>query len=358
VPLTRRRPVRRRPLRVTAALLLLAAGPLTGCTARPAADGLPPGQPAPVALLMPPGPARDAALMAVDEINDAGGALGRPVRVVDGPAAGVVAAFGCGTEAVGAVRFCPGDAASDDTFSTGSAPNQRVVPALEYLVSQGRTAVHLALGDDPFSRTAGAIVRAYAAATGAVSVVGEGPPTRAGSRTAVLSTLDAPATARFLDAYARAGLTPDRVPVLSLTLSEADLPAVPGMAGHLLAGSYFRSLPGRANAEFAAGFRWRYRTAPSEPVESAYLAVYVWRAMVAKAGSFRTDKILSNDGMVIDAPEGRVSVDLPRRHLYRSVRVGRVDAVGDIRILWEAGAPVRADPELLAYPWARSLTAR
>jgi urea transport system substrate-binding protein len=263
-----------------------------------------------------------------------------------------------------AVRFCPGDTTTSDgfdTFYSGSAPNQRVVPALRYLVSSGRTALHLALGDDPFSRAAGAIVRAYAA-TGAVSVVSEGPPIRAGRATSVLSTLDAAATARFLEAYARAGLTPRRLPVLSLSLTEADLPAVPRMTGHLLAGSYFRDLPGRANADFVAGFRRGYGTATSEPMESAYVAVYVWRAMVAKAGSFRAEEILSRDGLVIDAPEGRVAVDAPRRRLYRSLRIARVGPIGDgqrsgagglVRIVWEAGAPVRPDPDLVAYPWAR-----
>jgi hypothetical protein len=33
--------------------------------------------------------------------------------------------------------------------------------------------------------------------------------------------------------------------------------------------------------------------------------------------------------------------------------VGRIDADGQVRAVWEAGAPVRADPDLLAYPWAQ-----
>jgi urea transport system substrate-binding protein len=351
--------IHRRLASVAAAvLLLLATGPLAGCSPRSGADDLPPGDTVPVALLMPPGPARDATRLAIDEINAAGGALGRPIRPVDGPAPGVVAAFGCAGDAPRAVRFCPGDFwpgdAAPDVFFSGSAPNQRVVPALAYLVSQGRTRLHLALGDDPLSRATAAIVRAYAT-TGAVSVVGQGAPAGGGRATAILSTLDAAATARFLDAYARAGLTPGRVPVLSLALSEADVPAIPRLAGHLLAGSYFRSLPGRANASFMAGFRLGYGSATSEPVESAYLAVYVWRALVAKAGSFRADEILRRDGLVIDAPEGRVAVDAPRRGLYRSVRVGRVGPTDDrVRIVWDAGAPVRPDPDLLGYPWARS----
>jgi urea transport system substrate-binding protein len=345
---------------VPLAIGALAAGALAACGPEPAAGDRPAGDPVPVALLLPPGPVRDATRMAIDEINASGGVLDRPVRPVDGPGPGVVAAFGCEPGAVDAVRFCPGDGTAADTFYAGSAPNQRVVPALEYLVSSGRTALHLALGDDPFSRAAAAIVRAYAA-TGAVSVVSEGAPTRAA--TAVLTTLDAAATARFLVAYERSGLTPDRVPVLSLTLTEADLPAVPRMTGHLVAGSYFRALPGRVNAGFVAGFRRGYGAATSEPMESAYVAVYVWRALVAKAGSFRADEILNLDGLVIDAPEGRVAVDAPRRHLYRTVRVGRVTTVGGgagdgltgdgVRTVWEVGAPVRPDPGLLGYPWAR-----
>jgi urea transport system substrate-binding protein len=141
--------------------------------------------------------------------------------------------------------------------------------------------------------------------------------------------------------------------VLSLALGEADLPGLSHMDGQLLVGSYFRSLPGRTNARFIAEFQGRYGPArtTSEPMESAYVAVLVWRAMVAKAGSVRTDEVLARDGLVIDAPEGRVAVDAPRGHLYRTTRVGRVGPDGIVRAVWESGAPIRPGP-----PPSRSAT--
>jgi urea transport system substrate-binding protein len=361
-------PVTRRRFAVAAAVALVGAGVASGCVTRPANDGLPPGVAVPVAVGLPPGPEREAVRLAIREINASGGVLGRPVETVDAP--GAVVVFGCGpvTRPVppeATVRFCPADGADPDAFYTGSSANQRVVPALDYLAAVGRTALYLAVGDDEFSRRAAAIARAYAAGTGAVSVVGAGPAPAAGApapppglsrATAVLSTLDPAGTARFLTAYGDAR----RRPVLSLSLTEADIAGLPRLAGHLVAGSYFQSLPGRVNARFVAAMR-RLSGAASGPAtigeaaQSAYVAVHVWRDMVAKAGSFRTELFLARDGLVVDAPEGPVSVDAPRRHLYRTARIGLVSPDGTVRPVWDSGAPVRPDPGLLGYPWARGI---
>jgi urea transport system substrate-binding protein len=351
-------PVTRRRLAAAAVATLIGVGALSGCVSRPADDGLPPGVAVPVALLLPPGPEREAARLALREINANGGVLGRPIEAVDG--AGAVVAFGC-RPAAAPVVFCPGDGSDPDVFYTGSAPNQRVVPALDYLASIGRTALYLAVGEDAFSRRVAAIVRAYAAGTGAVSVVGEGPapaapPPGLTRASAVISTLDAAGTARFLRAHGDVR----RRPVLSLSLTESDLPAVPGLAGNMLAGSYLQSLPGRTNARFVAAMR-RLSGAASGPAvigeaaQSTYVAVHVWRAMVAKAGSFRAERILARDGLVYDAPEGRVAVDSPRRHLFRTARVGLVGPDGVVRAVWESGAPVRPDPGLVGYPWGAAV---
>jgi len=379
-----RSPHRRLAAAAIAAALAAGVG-LAGCESpanvgAPGPDGYVTNH-VPVGLSLPDGPMADGVRLAIKEINETGGVLGLPLRLLDGTGTRAVVAFGCpaGGTTAAAMYYCPGDGGPSTApgggepraFYTGSAPNQRVVPALEYLVSQGRTSLYLAVDDDPLSRATAAIVRAYAA-TGAVTVIGQSSiadlsraATTRPRATAVLSTLSAAKTARFLDAYGRAGLRPDRVPVLSVSLTEADLPAVPGLAGQLMGGSYFQSLPGRANEAFVTAFRREVATTgpatgpataqpAGEPVESAYLAVYVWRAMVAKAGSFRPEEVLARDGLVIDAPEGRVMVDAPRGHLYRTARVGRVGADGVVRTVWESGALVRPDPELLAYPWARA----
>jgi urea transport system substrate-binding protein len=241
--------------------------------------------------------------------------------------------------------YCPSVwSGAPPLFSTDPTANQRVVPALDYLVSTGRTAIHLVLGDDPLSRATRNLVRAYPG----VTVVGTSGgwdarlasvPTRSH---AVLSTLGRDETVRFLAKYSAAGLSADRLPVLSVGLTGADVSG--RMAGMLLAGAYFDDLPGAANTAFVAAYRGAYGAGRpiGERAETAYLAVYVWRAMVAKSGVFDAERILAGaDGLVLDAPEGRVAVDGPSRHLYRVVRVGTVDASGTVRELWNTGAPVR-----------------
>src|SRR6478672_3140889 len=111
---------------------------------------------------------RDVALMAIDEINAAGGVLGRKVEpVVVDPASNwplfaekardliqnqkVAVTFGCWTsvsrksvlpvfEELNGLLFYPvqyeGEESSKNVFYTGAAPNQQAIPAVEYLMGQ------------------------------------------------------------------------------------------------------------------------------------------------------------------------------------------------------------------------------
>ena len=111
---------------------------------------------------------KDVALMAIEEINEAGGLLGRPVEpVVVDPASDwplfaekareliqqekVAVVFGCWTsvsrksvlpvfEELNGLLFYPvqyeGEESSFNVFYTGAAPNQQAIPAVEYLMSE------------------------------------------------------------------------------------------------------------------------------------------------------------------------------------------------------------------------------
>ena len=142
--------------------------------------------------------------MASDEINAAGGVLGKQLTVVAEDGASeptvfaekaqklirsdcVAAVFGGWTsssrkamlpvfEGNNALLFYPvqyeGLESSKNIFYTGATTNQQIVPALDYLKEKGLTKVYLVGSDYVFPRTANKEIKAYAAANG-MSIVGE-----------------------------------------------------------------------------------------------------------------------------------------------------------------------------------------
>ena len=137
---------------------------------------------------------RDAELLAIEEINAAGGVLGKQIEAVvedgasDWPTFAekaeklltndkVAAVFGGWTsasrkamlpvfEGLKGLLFYPvqyeGLEASPNIFYTGATTNQQIIPALDYLKEQGMTKVFLVGSDYVFPRTANKIIKAYA----------------------------------------------------------------------------------------------------------------------------------------------------------------------------------------------------
>lgn len=62
--------------------------------------------------------------------------------------------------------------ASPNIFYTGATTNQQIIPAMDYLKSQGISKLFLVGSDYVFPRTANKIINAYAAANG-IEIVGE-----------------------------------------------------------------------------------------------------------------------------------------------------------------------------------------
>jgi urea transport system substrate-binding protein len=94
-------------------------------------------------------------------------------------------------------------------------------------------------------------------------------------------------------------------------------------------------------------------------MEAAYVSVYLWKAMVEKAGSFEVEKVKAAadaGGITFDAPEGLVTVDGPSQHVYKTARIGQIGADGLIKEVWNSGQPIKPDPFLKGYTWAAGLS--
>jgi urea transport system substrate-binding protein len=162
----------------------------------------------------------------------------------------------------------------------------------------------------------------------------------------------------FFRALRAAGITPDRVPTMSLGLAEEELRALDArdLAGDYAAHSYFQTIDSPENQRFVAAFRRRYgaHRVTSDPIEAAYLGTKLWAQAVAEAGTAEVRAVRQAIGrQSYAAPEGMVYVDPESQHIWKSVRIGRVRADGQFDVVWSSGKPVRPVP----YPVTRTRAA-
>lgn len=347
-------------------------------------------------------PLVDAELLAIEEINAAGGLIGRPLEAVvadgasDWPtfareaerlitAEGVSAMVGCWTsscrkdvkqvvEKYHQLLIYPmayeGLEASPNIIYTGAAPNQQIFPALKWSLDNLGPRIFLVGSDYVWPHSVNAIIRDQVAALNG-DIVGEEyiyfgsqdvAPTIAKIREArpnvVISTVVGDSNFAFYRALRQAGLDARETPVVSLSIGESELRALNALdvAGHYSAWSYFQSLRRRENQAFVQRFRARYGTdrVTSDVVETAYFSVLLWAKAVEQAGSADVAEVSELIlGESIDAPEGVVTVDPATRHTWRSFHVGQIRPDGQIDIVWSAEHPIRPVP----YPRTRSRVA-
>jgi urea transport system substrate-binding protein len=348
---------------------------------------------------------RDSISLAVEEINAAGGVLGKKLAPVSEDGASdwptfaekaeklikedkVVAIFGCWTSASRktvkpvveknkALLFYPvqyeGLEQSPYIFYTGATTNQQIVPGLDYLKAQGKTSVYLVGSDYVFPRTANKIIKAYAEANG-MKVLGEDyaplgstefgtivNKVKASKASAVFNTLNGDSNVAFFKEYKSAGLTAAAMPVVSVSIAEEEVKSIGTqyLADQLTAWNYYQTTPGAANTTFVKAYKAKYgaEKPTSDPMEAAYISVYLWKAMVEKAGSFDVVKVrTASEGITLDAPEGKVTVDGATQHVYKTARIGKIDAEGRIDQVWDSAKPIKPDPFLKGYDWAAGLS--
>lgn len=342
----------------------------------------------------------DATLLAVDEINEKGGVLGRPIEAVveDGESNNatfaaraeklisqdkVCTVFGCWTSASRKTAlpvfekhdhllFYPvqyeGLEQSPNVVYTGAAPNQQIIPAVKWcLATLKKRKLFLVGSDYVFPRTANAIIRDQAQSLGA-EIVGEeylllgssdvGDLTRkivAARPDAILNTINGDSNIPFFRALRAAGITPDNTPTISFSISEEELSnlSVNDLVGDYAAWNYFQSVDRPKNHAFVKRFQAKHgkQRVISDPMEAAYFGVHIWAQAVKEAGDdnvVRARQAVRNQAF--DAPGGMVRIDPETQHTSKVFRVGRITTEGRFEVVYNAETPIMPIP----YPNTRS----
>ncbi|MBD2091058.1 urea ABC transporter substrate-binding protein [Microcoleus sp. FACHB-1515] len=336
----------------------------------------------------------DAEQLAIKEINAAGGVLGKQIQAVvedgnsDWPTFAEKAAklidedqvsvvFGCWTsasrkavlpvfESKQHMLWYPvqyeGQECSQNIFYTGAAPNQQIEPSVDWLLENKGKDFFLVGSDYVFPRTANTIIKAQLEAKGG-RTVGEDylplgntevTPIIAKIRQAlpnggvIYNTLNGDSNVAFFKQMQGAGLTVDKYPVMSVSIAEEEVQAIGKeyLLGQFAAWNYFMTVETPANTQFVEAFKAEYGDSrvTNDPMEAAYIAVYLWKQAVEKAGSTDIPAVRTAAyGQTLDAPEGKVTMN-PNHHLSKVVRIGEVRDDGLFNITFETDAAVAPVP--------------
>lgn len=341
----------------------------------------------------------DAVLFAIDEVNQSGGVLGRPLKAVvadgrsDWPTFAreaerlitgekVAVVFGCWTSAsrktvipifeqhdhllIYPVQY-EGVETSPCVVYMGAAPNQQIIPAVEWAIqSRSKKRFFLVGSDYVFPRTAnevlkdqirklgGEIVGEKYIPLGSADVGGVVAAVKQSKPDMILNTINGDTNVAFFRALRAAGITPQMIPTMSFSIGEQELRSLNAAdtAGDYAAWTYFQSVDTPENRDFVNRFHEKFpQRSVTDPMEAAYVGVHLWARAVNEAQSLDPKSVrraMLNQRWA--APEGPVRVDADTQHCYNTPRIGRIRDDGQFEILWTAPAPVRPQP----FPPSRS----
>ncbi len=347
---------------------------------------------------------KNSELMAIKEINAKGGVLGKQIEAVvedgasDWPTFAekarklisedkVATVFGGWTsssrkamlpvfEELNGLLWYPvqyeGLESSPNIFYTGATTNQQIIPSVDFLLEKGKKKVFLLGSDYVFPRTANKIIKAQLAAKGGETVAEEYTPLGHTDYTTIIAkikeakpdvvynTLNGDSNVAFFKQLKDAGISAADLMTISVSVAEEEVKGIGPeyLTGHLVAWDYYQTTDTPENKIFVESFKKEYGpdSVTSDPMEAGYVAVYLWAAAAQKAGSFEVDKVKeAAKGIEFNAPEGKVTIDGDNQHIYKTVRIGEIKEDGQIVELWNSGGPVKPDPYLTTYDWAKGL---
>ena len=166
----------------------------------------------------------------------------------------------------------------------------------------------------------------------------------------VINAINGDSNLYFYNELARQGVKAAKLPVLATSIGEDELrgllPEV--VEGHLAAWNYFQTIDSPQNRRFVEAFQQEHGEdrVISDPMESAYTAVHLWKKAVELAGTTEPAAVRAAfaGGIDFDAPGGTVSLDPRTQHLSKRCRVGRIRSDRQFDIVYEAPRLLTPDP--------------
>ena len=263
-----------------------------------------------------------------------------------------------------------GEELSKNIFYTAEAVNQQAIPAVDYMLKEGKKKFYLVGSDYVYPRTTNKILKEYLKLKGIKdediieiytpfghtdyqTIVAQIKKFSAGGKACVISTLNGDTNVPFFKEFANAGLTSENCPVVSFSISEDEFRGLPAkdLVGHLGCWTYFMSIKSPENTKFVKDFEaWLkepkvtgvdYKVTGVDakgrvtcsPMNLSRIGVYLWKQAVEKAGTFDVDAVRTAlIGQKFKGPAGEVTMQ-ENHHLVNNAFIGETLANGQFKII-------------------------
>jgi urea transport system substrate-binding protein len=323
----------------------------------------------------------ECAQMAVDEINAAGGVLGRQLtllveddatdprvtvekanKLMKQDQVDVIVGMITSAERNAAVSvtaraqelviyptYYEGGHCEKYLVCTGQIPNQSIDPFVPWIFENVGSTFYVAGSDYVWPRDTAKALRTTVEAAGGQILGEEYFPFGTTDFSSVFNrvrdaqpevfwTMMAGSDAvAFVKQYASTGLD---IQVCTNGLDELFGAAVPEIAGTISNQSYFMTLDTPANNAFVDAFQTKFGADKriNAISEATYDAVYLYARAIEEAGSTEVEPVLAALGTVeFDAPQGKVNIDPENQHMLTNSIIGRADERGMFAIIENFG---------------------
>ena len=334
---------------------------------------------------------KDAELMAIAEINETGGILGKTIQpIIENGASDpvmfaniatkllledkVIAVFGGGDsesrktllpifEKYNSLLLYPlqneGIETSLNILHTGSCPNQKIEPSVAWLLQKKGKKIYLLGSDHLFAHIVNKIIKdeinrqngilieekyVYLGCTQfklAIALIKKNKPD------AIFSTLNNESNLAFYQQCRKAGISPEEIPILTINITEEQLRELgDSVVGHYVCLSYSESLDTPENKKFVEKFKSYYgkHRVINESIEAAYVQVYLWKKAVEKAQSFEVEKVVAAaHNQTFVAPGGLVKFE-ENGYLWKNCHIGEIISKTQFKIVFSSASPIQPKP--------------
>ncbi|MDZ8118554.1 urea ABC transporter substrate-binding protein [Pontiella agarivorans] len=342
----------------------------------------------------------EAERLAIKQINDMGGVLGRKIKIIQEDGASdwptfaekakkllvqdkVASVFGCWTSASRKAvlpifekengmlyypTFYEGLEASKNVIYTGQEATQQILWGLDWAYAQGCRTFYLIGSDYIWPRTSNKIARRHIEEhLKGCKVVGEDyyplGHTSFGSLInkvklkkpdCIYSIVVGGSNVSWYKQLHAAGITGESLAkknklLLTISTTEDEILGIGGenCEGFYACMKYFQSLGNENNVKFVEAFKdmWGDDSVIGDVTQAAYLGPWLWKATVEKAGSFDIDNVAtaSEDVEFTGAPEGYVRI-ADNHHLWSKARIGKMLKNGQFEMIAESDELIEPNP--------------
>jgi urea transport system substrate-binding protein len=334
--------------------------------------------------------------LAISQINEMGGVLGRKIKFIQEDGASdwptfaekakkllvndkCASVMGCWTSASRKAvlpvfeqyngifyypTFYEGLEQSKNVIYTGQEATQQIIAGLDWVVKEKGAKTFYLLGSDYiWPRTSNKIARKHIENfMKGTKVVGEEyfplghtqfnsviNKIKLTKPDVIYAIIVGGSNVAFYKQLKAAGIDMSKQTLVTISVTEDEIDGIGGdnIAGAYACMKYFQSLDNPNNKEFVAAFKkmWGEKTVIGDVTQAAYLGPWLWKLTVEKAGSFDVDKIAAASAGIefTKAPEGYVKIH-DNHHLWSKTRVGLAGKDGQFKVVYESPDLIEPNP--------------